>query len=154
MRSCVTLVLVALLALPQFAALAPSAAASLPGSIDAPEELAISLEPGLHAYGPMASAAAFRGAERPAPSGAAAGEGPVITAVAQPAAAEPQRTVMQCLGSETLTRACHFQNIFFDLQSRRFQYYGAEGTSAEFFGDNKPGYPWLRLSRCEPPYQF
>ena len=63
-------------------------------------------------------------------------------------AAGPQRTVMQCLGTQTLTRACHFENVYYDLNSSRFVHYGIDGATADVFGDDqRPGDPWLRLIR-------
>ena len=130
--------LIASLSFSQFVAITRSAGLS---GIDATVR---EMERAIHAQGPMEPAA-----ERRARSGASEGAGRVIASLAQTASAEPQRTVMQCLGSETLTRACHFQDVFYDLDSARFLHYGAAGASADFFGDDKPGYPWLRLSRCE-----
>ena len=60
----------------------------------------------------------------------------------------PQRTVMQCLGTQTLTRACHFDNIYYDIKDQQFVFYGVEGASPEVFSDSKrPEQPWLRLVR-------
>lgn len=69
----------------------------------------------------------------------------------QPAA--PQRTrgrtIMQCLGTETLTRACHFENIYYDLNTSRFVHYGMAAAVPDAFGDNiNSEDPWLRLARC------
>lgn len=60
-----------------------------------------------------------------------------------------RRTRMQCLGSQTLTRACHFEDVYYDLRSSRFVHYGIEGATPDVFGDDqKRGEPWLRLVRC------
>lgn len=68
------------------------------------------------------------------------------------AAGGAKRTVMQCLGTQTLTRACHFENVYYDLNSTRFVHFGVEGATAEVFGDDlKPDEAWLRLIRCVPP---
>eukprot|EP00892_Ulva_mutabilis_P012436 jgi/Ulvmu1/9565/UM053_0054.1 len=62
--------------------------------------------------------------------------------------AEQQRTIMQCLGTDTLTRACHFEHVYYDLVSTRFVFYGAQGATPDVFGDPpSPGNPWLRLIR-------
>eukprot|EP00892_Ulva_mutabilis_P006235 jgi/Ulvmu1/3984/UM183_0003.1 len=59
-----------------------------------------------------------------------------------------QRTVMRCVGTTTLTRACLFENVYYDLTRRRFIYFGPEGSTAEQFGEPaKPNEPWLRLIR-------
>eukprot|EP00892_Ulva_mutabilis_P012438 jgi/Ulvmu1/9567/UM053_0056.1 len=72
-------------------------------------------------------------------AGSAAGRG---TELAQ------QRTLMQCLGTQTLTRACHFEHLYYDLNSTRFLFYGIEGATPDIFGDSlSPGDPWLRLVR-------
>eukprot|EP00892_Ulva_mutabilis_P012457 jgi/Ulvmu1/9584/UM054_0014.1 len=60
----------------------------------------------------------------------------------------PQRTIMQCLGTEALTRACHFENVYYAISSKRFAYFGPDGSASELFGkDDQPGEPWLRLIR-------
>lgn len=62
----------------------------------------------------------------------------------------PKRTIMQCLGTVTLTRACHFENVYYDLSSERFVHYGIAGARQEVFGDDNPetsDNPWLRLIR-------
>lgn len=62
--------------------------------------------------------------------------------------AGPQRTIMQCLGTQTLTRACHFENVYYDLSSSRFVHYGIHGATPDVFGDDhQPGDPWLHLIR-------
>lgn len=69
--------------------------------------------------------------------------------------AGPQRTFMQCLGSQLLTRACHFQDIYYDLNSTRFVYYGTADSGADVFGDQPlPNDAWLRLTRCAQKKQF
>lgn len=61
----------------------------------------------------------------------------------------PQRTIVQCLGTETLTRACHFENVYYELKSSRFVHVGVAGATADVFGDDtQSGDPWLRLIRC------
>lgn len=61
----------------------------------------------------------------------------------------PARTYMRCLGTTTATRACHFQDVYYDINSKHFIYYGPEGAEAEVFGQPvKAGDPWLRLIRC------
>eukprot|EP00892_Ulva_mutabilis_P012455 jgi/Ulvmu1/9582/UM054_0012.1 len=60
----------------------------------------------------------------------------------------PQRTIMQCLGTEALTRACHFENVYYAISSKRFVYFGPDGSASELFGKGKPGEPWLRLIRA------
>eukprot|EP00892_Ulva_mutabilis_P006239 jgi/Ulvmu1/3988/UM183_0007.1 len=58
-----------------------------------------------------------------------------------------QRTVMHCLGTRTLTRACHFENVYYEIREHRFVYFGPAGATPELFGEVKPGEPWLRLMR-------
>lgn len=61
---------------------------------------------------------------------------------------------MQCLGTQTLTRACHFENVYYDLSSSRFVHYGIDGATPDIFGDDyKPEDPWLRMTRCALPYE-
>eukprot|EP00892_Ulva_mutabilis_P006234 jgi/Ulvmu1/3983/UM183_0002.1 len=66
---------------------------------------------------------------------------------ADPGGAEsaPRRTIMHCLGTTTLTRACHYENVYYDIGSRRFAYFGPEGSTSDLFGEIKPEEPWLRL---------
>eukprot|EP00892_Ulva_mutabilis_P006238 jgi/Ulvmu1/3987/UM183_0006.1 len=59
----------------------------------------------------------------------------------------PQRTIMQCLGTMTLTRACHFENVYYNISGKRFIYFGPDGAASELYGEVKPGDPWLRLVR-------
>lgn len=62
----------------------------------------------------------------------------------------PQRTFMQCLGTQTLTRACHFDNLYYDIKEQEFVFFGVEGASSEVFSDSKHPdleQPWLRLVR-------
>lgn len=65
----------------------------------------------------------------------------------------PRRTIMQCLGTETLTRACHFENVYYELSTERFVHFGIAGARQEVFGDDTPiasmpDDPWLRLIKC------
>ena len=62
----------------------------------------------------------------------------------------PQRTIMQCLGTTTLTRACHFENVYYNISGKRFVYFGPEGANSELFGQDVDGEPWLRLIGCAP----
>eukprot|EP00892_Ulva_mutabilis_P002583 jgi/Ulvmu1/12325/UM089_0009.1 len=65
-----------------------------------------------------------------------------------PTEAALQRTAMRCVGTTTLTRACHFENVYYDLKKRRFIYFGPEGSTSEQFGEPaRPKEPWLRLVR-------
>eukprot|EP00892_Ulva_mutabilis_P012437 jgi/Ulvmu1/9566/UM053_0055.1 len=58
------------------------------------------------------------------------------------------RTVMQCLGGRLVTRACHFENIYYEVRSKRFVYFGPDGATSLAFGElPKPGEPWLKLVR-------
>lgn len=63
---------------------------------------------------------------------------------------EPQRTIMQCLGTSAVTRACHFENVYYDIKVKRFVYFGTSGATPELFGAGVPDEPWLRLIRCAP----
>ena len=67
---------------------------------------------------------------------------------AEVAGTVPQRTIMQCLGTTTLTRACHFENVYYNISGGRFVYFGPEGATPELFGQGLAGEPWLRLVRC------
>lgn len=59
-----------------------------------------------------------------------------------------ERTLMQCLGTQTMTRACHFENVYYDLNTSRFVHYGVAGATPGMFGDDyRPEDPWLRLVR-------
>lgn len=63
--------------------------------------------------------------------------------------AAPQRTTMQCLGTQTLTRACHFENVYYDLKTTRFVHFGTADAEPHAFGDDIDFKdPWLRLTRC------
>lgn len=58
------------------------------------------------------------------------------------------RTYMQCLGTQTMTRACHFQNVYYELKTSRFVHYGVAGARPSVFGDaHRQNEPWLRLVR-------
>ena len=60
------------------------------------------------------------------------------------------RTLMRCLGVRTITRACHFENIYYDFRKERFVYFGSEGSTSRVFGEPaKPNQPWLKLIRCD-----
>lgn len=75
----------------------------------------------------------------------ASAEGPGAAYAAQ------NRTFMQCLGTQTMTRACHFQNVYYDLQTSRFVHYGIASAKASTFGDDiESNEPWLRLVRYVP----
>lgn len=64
-------------------------------------------------------------------------------------APSPRTTVMKCLGTTTVTRACHFEDVYYELESKRFVYFGPPGVAPELFGQShKAGEPWLRLIRC------
>eukprot|EP00892_Ulva_mutabilis_P002582 jgi/Ulvmu1/12324/UM089_0008.1 len=65
----------------------------------------------------------------------------------------PRRTIMHCLGTTTLTRACHFENVYYEIGKKRFAYYGPEGSTPDQFGDINPKEPWLRLVRDARPYR-
>lgn len=61
------------------------------------------------------------------------------------------QTYMKCLGTTTTTRSCHFQNVYYDLDSKHFIYYGPEGSTPELFGAAvKRTDPWLRFIRYAP----
>lgn len=62
--------------------------------------------------------------------------------------AVPKRTFMRCLGTTALTRACHFENVYYNISGNRFVYFGPEGATPDLFGQGVPGEPWLRLIRC------
>lgn len=62
------------------------------------------------------------------------------------------RTVMRCLGTTIVTRACHFEDVYYELESKRFVYFGPPGASPELFGRSpvaEDDEPWLRLIRCD-----
>lgn len=57
-------------------------------------------------------------------------------------------TMMRCLGTTTTTRACHFQDLYYDIGSGHFVYYGPAGSTPNLFGvAPAPNEPWLRLIR-------
>lgn len=57
-------------------------------------------------------------------------------------------TSMRCLGTTTTTRACHFQDLYYDVGSGHFIYYGPAGSTPKLFGVvPAPNDPWLRLIR-------
>ena len=60
----------------------------------------------------------------------------------------PRRTIMQCLGTTALTRACHFENVYYNISGNRFVYFGPDGATPDLFGRGLAGEPWLRLIRC------
>lgn len=67
--------------------------------------------------------------------------------------AAPRRTYMKCLGTTTSTRACHLQDVYYDLRSGHFLYYGPAGAAPGQFGrgeEHPRGDPWLRLIRYAP----
>lgn len=69
-------------------------------------------------------------------------------------APSPRTTVMKCLGTTTVTRACHFEDVYYELDSKRFVYFGPPGAAPELFGQShRAGEPWLRLIRCGIPVQ-
>jgi len=70
------------------------------------------------------------------------------SAIASAEALVPQRTIMQCLGTTTLTRACHFENVYYNISGNRFVYFGPDGATPDLFGRGLAGEPWLRLIRC------
>ena len=76
------------------------------------------------------------------------------SAIASAEALVPQRTIMQCLGTTTVTRACHFENVYYNISGKRFVYFGPAGATSEQFGENRDGEPWLRLIGCASTYTY
>ena len=69
--------------------------------------------------------------------------------VAYSGSTSPQWTAMRCIGTTTTTRACHFQNIYYELSSERFVYFGPTDAAWEHYGHQPdPDSPWMRLVRC------
>ena len=64
---------------------------------------------------------------------------------------------MQCLGMSEDSRVCHFRDLYYDTQLRRFLFYAVEGDAPSLYSTTtlSPGNLglWLRMCPCAPsPY--